>query len=412
MFYENELQFLRDVFAKSRVRTSLVSEEEIFPESVASRLKESLENSPSYRVVSQKPEESLSHKTVYKLRDSLGLCYVYFFLPGKDVKSVFLVGPYHSAPPSRAWLLSLGEKHGISPKQQKYFEEYLLGIPEIAEGSPLFLMLDRFCEMIWESPSFAIVELEKQDSFPPSPIGETLSEDVIDDVLVNVKAIETRYAFENQMIQAVSKGQLQMENQLAIAFSDEIFEKRISDPIRNAKNYGIIMNTLLRKAAEGGGVHPMYIDRVSSDFAAKIENASSATEIGVLMREMFRVYCRLVRKHALNNLSSAVQKAVIIIDSDLSADLSPSLLAQRLNISLGYLCTIFKREIGKTVSEYVREKRLHHAKHLLSTTNLQIQTVALHCGIMDVQYFSKIFKKETGKTPKEYRESARHTRQL
>ena len=32
------------------------------------------------------------------------------------------------------------------------------------------------------------------------------------------------------------------------------------------------MNTLFRKAAERGGVHPIYIDKISSDFAKQIEN--------------------------------------------------------------------------------------------------------------------------------------------
>ena len=411
MLYESELRFLRDVFAKSRIQTSILSEGDLFSKSSAKNSNNTHQNQSIYRWYAQKTE-SLSHKTVYKLKNSFGLCYIYFLLPGVESKSVFLVGPYHSERPSREWLLSLGEKRGISPKQQKYFEECILGIPEISEGNPIFLMLDRFCEIIWESRTFSIVELDSQDALPPSPIVETLGEDKIDDVLVNVKAIETRYAFENQMIQAVSDGQLQMENQLIAAFSEEIFEKRLSDPTRNAKNYGIIMNTLLRKAAERGGVHPVYIDRVSSDFAAKIENSTSVTQMGALMREMFRVYCRLVRQHSLKHLSPTVQKAVLIIDSDISVDLSPRLLAQRLNISLGYLCTIFKKEMGKTVSEYVREKRIRHASYLLSTTNLQIQTIARHCGIVDVQYFSKIFKRETGKTPKEYRESASHSRQL
>ena len=97
---------------------------------------------------------------------------------------------------------------------------------------------------------------------------------------------------------------------------------------------------------------------------------------------------------------------MLLIDSDLSADLSLRSLADHQSISYGYLCALFKRETGKTISAYVREKRIKHAAHLLATTHLQIQTVALHCGIMDVQYFSKIFKRQTGKTPKEYREGA------
>jgi YesN/AraC family two-component response regulator len=125
-----------------------------------------------------------------------------------------------------------------------------------------------------------------------------------------------------------------------------------------------------------------------------------------MMKEMFSSYCRLVYKHSVKNYSSVVQKTILIIDSNVSAELSLNLLAKKLGVSAGYLSTVFKKETQKNVSQYIKEKRIDQAKHLLSTTHLQIQTVALHCGIMDVQYFSKIFRKETGKTPKEYREDS------
>lgn len=73
------------------------------------------------------------------------------------------------------------------------------------------------------------------------------------------------------------------------------------------------------------------------------------------------------------------------------------------NISSAYLSSIFKKETGQTVTEYVTVKRIEMAKRLLSNTNLQIQTVAQHCGILDVHYFSKLFKKHTGLTLKDYR---------
>ena len=112
-----------------------------------------------------------------------------------------------------------------------------------------------------------------------------------------------------------------------------------------------------------------------------------------------------ISEQILRQYSRAVQKTILLIDSDLSGDLSLKRLADRQNVSAGYLSAIFRRDTGKTVSEYIREKRIRHAAHLLTTTQLQIQTIALHCGIMDVQYFSKTFKKLTGKTPKEYREA-------
>ena len=160
-----------------------------------------------------------------------------------------------------------------------------------------------------------------------------------------------------------------------------------------------------RKAAEQGGVHPIYIDRISSKFASKIETLSSIKAVPELMGEIFSTYCRLVRKHTTKQYSPIVKKTVLMIDSDISAELSLNTLAKKQGISAGYLATVFKRETGKTVSEYVRDRRINHALHLLATTNLQIQTVAMHCGIMDVQYFSKLFKKQLGKTPREYRDS-------
>jgi YesN/AraC family two-component response regulator len=172
------------------------------------------------------------------------------------------------------------------------------------------------------------------------------------------------------------------------------------------KNYCVITNTLLRKAAQKGGVHPIYINETSSAFAHKIEKMLCADECRGIICDMFRAYCRLVRKHSMQGFSLAVQKAVIVIDSDISANLSLSTLSEMQGISPGYLSAIFKRDTGKTVSEYIRERRMNHAMHLLATTQLQIQTVALYCGIMDLQYFSKIFKKYTGMTPKDYREKA------
>jgi YesN/AraC family two-component response regulator len=222
-----------------------------------------------------------------------------------------------------------------------------------------------------------------------------------------MEQMETRYAFENELIRAVTLGQQHKETLLAAAFNEEMFERRLQDPIRNAKNYCIIMNTLLRKAAEQGGVHPVHIDRVSSRFAVSIETVSALKAVPELMREMFKGYCRLVRKHSTGRYSPVVKKAVLLIDSDSSAELSLGSLAKKLEVSTGYLATVFKKETGKTVSEYVRDRRIHYAMHLLETTNLQIQTVAMHCGIMDVQYFSKLFKRQTGKTPKAYRDEAR-----
>ncbi len=405
MFYENELQFLCDTFKKSRVRAITATPGEfsfVFSENALSSV---FEESFTERTSISEIFGNLEANTMYKITDSFKRCYIYLLVPSSEIKRILLIGPYLSSALSPREILEIGEKNKVSPNIQRYLSEYYSNIPILSETSHLFVMLDTFCERIWDSPSFSIIDVTEKYQSPDFSINGRSSGDSFDDTLVNIETMEKRYSFENEIIQAVSLGQVHKEKRLLSVFSENLFEKRSADPLRNSKNYCIIMNTLLRKAAEAGGVHPVYLDKLSSEFALKIEMLPSVSENSALMREMFSSYCRLVRKHSMKSFSLVVQKTILLIDSDLSADLSLSSLAQKQNISPGYLSTIFSKETGKTVSEYIREKRVKLAVHLLSTTHLQVQTIALHCGIMDVQYFSKIFKRQTGKTPKEYRES-------
>ncbi len=403
MFYRDKLSFLTDTLKKCHIRSLIGTAEELA--SVAS----DMELSPFFDYIRAGgqtiPEflDTVEAHTVYQLNNALGPCFRYLLLPDLPLPTVLLIGPYLTRPQSAEQLLELYEGKGLSPKKLRLLAEFYASIPTLAEGNPLFSMLDTFCEHVWRSPSFSIVDIDRDLSLPVSPINFTSHQNDFEDILVNMQTMEKRYAFENELMQAVCLGQLHKEKLLLAAMDAPSFERRLSDPLRNAKNYDIIMNTLLRKAAEQGGVHPVYLDRMSSSFASRIEQLHSTAENTSLMREMFRAYCRLVRKHALKDFSPVVQKTILMIDSDLSADLTLHSLARSQGVSAGYLSTIFKKETGENVSRYIQEKRIRHATHLLDTTNLQIQTVALHCGILDVQYFSKIFKQRMGVTPKEYR---------
>ena len=404
--YETELSFFCEILEKNHIKVRILSREEKLFDALYSEIKDF-----SRLIVDGETKIGdyfgrIEPQTKYKFKNRLKLSYIYMLLSESD-DGILFIGPYLSALPRAEELFEIGEFLGVKPSAQKYLEEFYSSIPVIREDDRIFSVIDTFCERIFKSNSFGVSAANVQDSAPQPPVVDISRSDDFDDVLAGIGIMETRYSYENELMRAVSLGQQHKENLLSSAFNEKMFERRTADPVRNAKNYGIIMNTLLRKAAEEGGVHPIYIDKLSSGFALKIEQMSELNEITALMKEMFSSYCRLVYKHSMKKLSPTVQKTVIMIDNDLSADLSLHTLAGHLGISSGYLATLFKKETGKTVSQYVRERRIKHAMHLISTTKLQIQTVALHCGIMDVQYFSKIFKAETGMTPKEYRESKR-----
>lgn len=401
MQYEGEITLLRATFTKIHMQTNLINADSLaagmlpFSEFIGSIGRE--------RLLAKIKLPALKEKTLYRRTDAYGFSYLYIPVFGEKEKKVLLLGPYFQSPPSSADVLELSEELGVAPRFLRRFREYVQSIPATPTDGQVFFMLDAFCECIFGTNAFTVVETNEQKHSEISPI-HVIGEGV-EGELWDIKALETRYSFENELIDAVASGQIHKEALFLSAFSEEAFEKRLPDQLRNSKNYAIIMNTLLRKGAERGGVHPFYLDRVSSDFARRIENLTSQNESTVLMADIFRSYCRLVRKHAMNNYSPQIQQTLLTIDGNLSAVLSPRRLAENVGVSLGYLCTIFKKEMGKTITTYIREKRMVYAAHLLTTTTLQIQTIALHVGIDDVQYFSKLFRREMGKSPQEYRSS-------
>lgn len=399
MFYAGELSFLCDVFRKSHISTNIIECDEGQNPLPGGTSDELIDR----RLLFRELFPTLRPYTVYRLTDSFECCFRFIVLPDTPAPTVLCIGPYLAASIMPERLPEIAEANGVPPQKIAVLSEFYAGLTVLSSDSHLFTMLHTFCERIWRTSSYAVKDIAKRYSPSDTPFSNSFLALAPDDTLVSMKAMERRYAFENEIIRAVALGHIHMEKRLFSAFSSNPFEKRLPDLLRNAKNYCIIMNTLLRKAAEQGGVHPLQLDRVSSDFAAQIENMPSIAENAALMSNMFRTYCRLVRDHSLSRFSSVVKQTMLMIDSDLSSDLAPSRLAASLGISLGHLCSVFKKETGKTLSEYIRERRIEYATYLLDTTDLQIQSIALHCGIMDVQYFSKLFKRQRGLSPTEYR---------
>ena len=325
----------------------------------------------------------------------------HLLLPEFPRPTVLAVGPYLPDSVTDSQILEQAEAAGVSPALLPELVRCYHNVPLLSEASHLFLLLESFCERLWGPGNFTTKDLGRYR--PTTPVAAKAEAQAAQTEQWNIQVLEQRYQYENQLLDAVATGQTHKVRQLFANLSTFFFERRTPDTLRNTKNYCIVMNTLLRKAAERGGVHPVYLDKLSSTYAVRIEQTASVDRIAPLMTEMFHGYCQLVRDHATRHYSAPVQKVVLYIDTNLSEDLHLHTLAQKVNVSAGYLSGLFKKETGQSFTDYVNRRRVAYAAHLLTDTRLQIQTIAQHCGIMDVQYFSKVFKRITGLTPKEYR---------
>ena len=94
-----------------------------------------------------------------------------------------------------------------------------------------------------------------------------------------------------------------------------------------------------------------------------------------------------------------VRKAVDYINSNYNNDLTLLDVANYLNINKSYLCTLLKKETGKTFTQLLNEM----SKNLLLENKSSMLNIALQVGFNNQNYFNITFKKITGMTPIEYR---------
>lgn len=99
-----------------------------------------------------------------------------------------------------------------------------------------------------------------------------------------------------------------------------------------------------------------------------------------------------------------------VIDRRLGESLSLRDVAGEVGMTPGHLTTVVRRRTGRTVQEWIIERRMAEARELLAETDLPVGEVARRVGIADAGYFSRLFSRAHGGSPRQWR--AGHARRL
>ena len=109
----------------------------------------------------------------------------------------------------------------------------------------------------------------------------------------------------------------------------------------------------------------------------------------------------------LNHLKSREIKPVAYakhyIEKNKGIDIKLEELAKNAGFSYSYFSYLFKKETGKTLTEYIQMVRIETAKKLLVEKERNVSEIAELVGYSDIKFFTKQFKKTLGVSPNEYR---------
>jgi AraC family transcriptional regulator, transcriptional activator of pobA len=93
-----------------------------------------------------------------------------------------------------------------------------------------------------------------------------------------------------------------------------------------------------------------------------------------------------------------------VIDRRHGGTLSLRDVAHEVGMTPGHLTTVVRRRTGRTVQEWIIERRMAEARKLLTENDIPIQEVARRVGIPDPGYFSRLFGRTHGTSPRSWRD--------
>ena len=97
-----------------------------------------------------------------------------------------------------------------------------------------------------------------------------------------------------------------------------------------------------------------------------------------------------------------IERVIKYIKENLDSELSLESVSAYANLSPIHFHNCFRSSTGRTLHEYVEEKRIKRAMELLTSTDMTLTEIAYACGFSSQSYFSFVFKRKMQMTPREY----------
>ncbi|MEK8127695.1 response regulator [Paenibacillus filicis] len=206
---------------------------------------------------------------------------------------------------------------------------------------------------------------------------------------------------ENKLIHYVTLG----DTDCGLQLLDELFSTFRQSDIASIQGFGIeLVSALYRKVCEMGEdqqLEPILPQRNKVFIQMlQVENIHQMKE---MMDSLFTgVSSYFSNKYNQKHLD-LVHKIKALVQLNYTQDMSLSDIADEVFMSTNYICSVFKRETGMTINDYLTQVRMSEAKTLLLTTRKKVWEIAEGLGYENHNYFSTVFKKHTGMQPQQYR---------
>ena len=223
----------------------------------------------------------------------------------------------------------------------------------------------------------------------------------------NLDFIHSPYFIEQEISNTISDGDIDGAKRILKEINLTPHAKLASNTLRSYKNSMICSCAFMTRAAIAGGVNPDDAFTLSDTYINSIENLTSIEELEKFEQTMVEGFTNKVKAIKSNSYSPAVLNTIYYIDNHLCEDIQIEDIAKEVYLNPNYLSSLFHKETGKTISDWIKTKRIEEASHFVLNSSDDIADIALFYNFCSQSYFVQCFKKIMGVTPGEYRKNGK-----
>lgn len=215
--------------------------------------------------------------------------------------------------------------------------------------------------------------------------------------------IHPSYKLERKMLNAIQ----QLDDKKSIEYLNQInsLERaHLSKQPINSIKYSLVGScTIFTRAVIEAGLDTETAFMLSDYYINLIDESKNKKEIQDLEYKMLKDFIRILRTNKEYIYNPMINRVIYYIKKNIENNLSLEEIASFVNVHPNYLSSAFKKQVGKSLTDYIDEQRIGAIKIYMNNLDLNISDISYTFNFSYVSYFSIYFKKHTGLTPTEYK---------
>ena len=177
------------------------------------------------------------------------------------------------------------------------------------------------------------------------------------------------------------------------------------DPVTNLKYHFVVTTAMMSRMCRQQGMGLEQGIRLSDFYIQKLDDIHSIEGVRQLHDELVMDYTEKMRRyHRANTNSKHINTCKEYIYAHIKERITIEDLADALGVSASYLSRLFKKEMGISVSAYIRNRKIDMAKNLLRFSDDSMIEIANRLAFSSQSHFIQQFREVVGMTPKRYRD--------